>query len=299
MTRPERWAARINELVGTSADTAGGLAMPVGTDRLIIGQADGVVRCLELATGETVWTGSERHETVLQTVASSPDGRLIATSASDRMIRVWDAATGAVIARFAHPATSYDVRFSPDGERLAVACTDDTVGVYRLGSDQRIMTCEGHEAWPMSVDWSPRGDRIVSVGNDSTLRIWDATTGVELIRRELEGRSQAVAWSTTDQIAVGLEDGVIPLIDASGPLIEVVRLRPNADEIYSLQWAAGGQRLAVGAFEAVVVFDQRGGRQIARFDVDTLAHRIAWSPDATIVGASLCGDRVRLWDVPA
>jgi len=274
--------------------------MPVGSGRLVIGHADGEVVCVDLATGDIVWTGSERHEEPLQVVSSSPDGRLAATSASDHLIRVWDVATGAMIARFDHTHTAYDVRFSPDGERLATAFTDETVGVYRLGSTQRIMTGEGHESWVTAVDWSPRGDRLVSVSTDATLRLWDPTNGTELLRRELVARSEAVAWSAKDQIAVGLEDGSIPLIDASGPLIEVARLRPNAEEIFNLKWAAGGRLLAAGTGRAVVVWDDQGARQIARFDLDnTFAYRIAWSPDASFIGASLCGDRVCLWDVPA
>lgn len=267
-------------------------------DQLVIGHADGEVVCVDLATGDTIWTGSERHEEPLQVVTSSPDGRWAATSASDHVIRVWDVAAGAMIARFDHTHTAYDVRFSPDGERLATACTDETVGVYRLGNDQRITIGKGHDSWVTAVDWSPRGDRLVSVSLDATVRLWNATTGLDLIRRELVARSEAVAWSPRDHIAVGLEDGSVSLIDASGPLIEVARPRTNAGQIHCLRWAAGGRLLAAGCMEAVVVWDDYGTRELARFELDAYAYRIAWSPDATILGASLCGDRVRLWDVP-
>lgn len=315
MTRPERWAAKLNLLSGSCTDAAGGLAMPVA-DRLVIGHADGEVLCVDLASGDTVWTGSERHGEPLQVVTGSPDGWLVATSASDHVIRLWEVATGALVARLAHTHTAYDVRFSPDGTRLATACTDETVGVYRLGGDQRsssqrstriyplggdqrVLTLAGHEGWVTAVDWSPRGERIVSVSTDATLRLWDATSGSALLERELGSRSEAVAWSGLDQIAVGLEDGSILLLDASDPRREVARLCPDAEEIFSLQWAAGGRRLAAGAGKAVIVWDQQGAHQLARFDLDgTFAYRVAWSPDGSLVGASLCGDRVRLWDVP-
>lgn len=105
MTRGEPWA-RIGELAGTCADAAGAIAvLPDGT-RLMIGHADGTVRCVDLATGETVWVGGERHEPVLQALACSPDGRLVATAAEDRVVRIWDGSTGAVVGRHAHAPPS-------------------------------------------------------------------------------------------------------------------------------------------------------------------------------------------------
>ena len=39
------------------------------------------------------------------------------------------------------------------------------------------------------------------------------------------------------------------------------------------------------------------GDALARFPHDApYAHRVAWAPDGAFVAASLCGDRVRLWD---
>jgi len=87
------------------------------------------------------------------------------------------------------------VRFAPGGERLAPAGADDTVGVHRVDTGERVISCVGHEAWVQSVDWSPRGDLLASVANDATLRIWDAASGAELERRKQGARALSVAWS--------------------------------------------------------------------------------------------------------
>ncbi len=298
MTRGEPWAARINELAGTCADAAGGLAvLPCGA-RLAICQADGTVRCVELAAGDTVWFGAERHAPVLQSLACSPDGRLLATVADDRTIRVWDAATGAVIERHVLPAVAYELRFSPDGARLATAGADDSVGVYRVDGGERLVSCTGHEAWAQSVDWSPRGDRLASVSNDATLRIWDAATGAELDRRELGARAQAVAWSPSGSwLAAGLEGGEVALLDAAGPFTEAHRLRVDPDGVHGLAWDASGRRLAIAGEQAVAIWEVGSGDALTRFPHDApYAHRVAWAPDGTFVAASLCGDRVRLWE---
>jgi WD40 repeat protein len=298
MTRGERWAARINELAGTCTDAAGGLAVLPGGTRLAIGHADGTLRCVELATGDAVWFGAERHAPVLQSLAGSPDGRLLATVADDSTIRVWDAATGAALACHALPAIAFELRFSPDGARLATAGADDRVGVYRVDGGERLALCTGHEAWVQSVDWSPRGDRLASVSNDATLRIWDAASCAELERRELGARAQAVAWSPSGSwLAVGLEGGDVVLLDAAGPFAEAHRLRADPDGVHGLAWDASGRLLAIAGEQAVAIWEAGSGDALARFPHGApYAHRVAWAPDGTFVAASLCGDRVRLWE---
>jgi WD40 repeat protein len=245
-----------------------------------------------------VWFGAERHAPVLQSLACSPDGRLLATAADDCTIRVWDAATGAVIGRYAHPAVAFELRFAPDGSRLATAGADDTVGVYRVDSGERLVSCTGHEAWVQSVDWSPHGDRLASVSNDATLRIWDAATGAELERREFGARAQGVAWSPSGSwLAVGFEGGDVALLDAAGSFAEAHRLRVDPGSVSGLAWDAAGRMLAMAGEQAVATWDVGAGDALARFPHDApYAHRVAWAPDGTFVAASLCGDRVRLWE---
>jgi WD40 repeat protein len=183
MSRSELWVPAIGELAGTradGADAAGAVAvLPDGT-HLAIGHADGTVRCVDLATGETRWRGAEAHGPVLQALACSPDGRIMATAAEDRIVRLWEASTGALVDRREQRDTIFDLRFAPGGERLAAAGADDTVGILQVGTGDRVIACEGHEAWVQSADWSPRGDRLASASNDATLRIWDPLTGAEL-----------------------------------------------------------------------------------------------------------------------
>lgn len=302
MTRREPWAAaRINDLVGTCADAAGGVAVVPDGARLAIGHADGTVRCVELATGRTIWFGAERHTPVLQSLACAPDGRLLATVADDCMLRLWDVATGTVIGHHMLPAVGFELRFSPDSARLAIAGADDSVGVYRVDDGERVASGAGHEAWVQSVDWSPRGDRLASVSNDATLRIWNATGCAELERRELGARAQAVAWSPSGAwLAVGLEGGDVVLLDAAGPFTEARRLRVDPDGAHGLAWDASGQLLAIAGEQAVSIWEVGSGESITRLPHDApYAHRVAWAPDGTFVVASLCGDRVRLWETPS
>ena len=45
-----------------------------------------------------------------------------------------------------------------------------------------LLTLRGNLGGVVDVAWDPAGKRLASAGSDSTIRIWDAATGDELLR---------------------------------------------------------------------------------------------------------------------
>ncbi|MFQ5858376.1 MAG: WD40 repeat domain-containing protein, partial [Anaerolineae bacterium] len=74
------------------------------------------------------------HRSMVQEVAFSPDGQMLASGSSDHTVILWDLATRQPIGPplAGHTDEVWSVAFSPDGKRLASASLDNTVIVWDL-----------------------------------------------------------------------------------------------------------------------------------------------------------------------
>ncbi len=75
------------------------------------------------------------HPASLFTLAYSPDGRTLAAAGKDRLIHLWETASGKKRATLAgHTGTIYAVAFAPDGKTFASAGADGQVRLWDLTS---------------------------------------------------------------------------------------------------------------------------------------------------------------------
>ncbi|KZO95357.1 transcriptional repressor rco-1 [Calocera viscosa TUFC12733] len=158
-------------------------------------------------TGEKIMalideTANKNGDLYIRSVCFSPDGRLLATGAEDRQIRIWDLVRKTVLYIFeGHQQEIYSLCFSPDGRYIVSGSGDKTACVWELGDivDQVLPPspdAEGRtpatqqDAGVTSVAVSPDG-RFVACGSlDCVVRIWDVQSG-QMIER-LRGHRDSV-----------------------------------------------------------------------------------------------------------
>ncbi len=100
----------------------------------VSGSEDKTVKVWDLEAGTSVGT-LEGHQSNVHSVAISPDGTLIAsTGFQDETVRLWDWKSGTCLNVITHGVNDdpISVAFSPDGSRLVVGTTKNTIYVYRL-----------------------------------------------------------------------------------------------------------------------------------------------------------------------
>ena len=130
-----------------------------------------------------VWkveTGQERTElrrSEIRLARLSPDGRRMATAGENRVLQIWDTATGASVGQpVPHEYQITAVAFGPDGQRVVTA-NEGSVRVWDTESGSAVTPPMQHDDRVMHVVFSADGTRVLTASTDRTARVWNAASG--------------------------------------------------------------------------------------------------------------------------
>ena len=103
------------------------------------------------------------HETIVTSVAFSPDGKVLVSGSADKTLRLWDLQGKQIGDPFlGHGSAVRSLAFSPDGKVIVSGSSDQTLRLWDLLGKQISNPFLGHENIPVSFAFSPDGNPIIS-----------------------------------------------------------------------------------------------------------------------------------------
>jgi WD40 repeat protein len=288
------WGSRgLRSVLRQSESSPGGTSTPFTLERTLSGHTDGV-----------------------DTIAFSPDGKLLASGSTDsqiqaaestdKEIKLWDVASGSLRQTLAgHKRVVFGVVFSPDGKLLASCSGDKTIKLWDVASGTLKQTLSGHHSWVLSVGFSPDGEVLASGSADCSVKLWDVASGA--LRKTLTfangvgfaGWVESVAFNPDGRLlALGMGDNTVKLLDM--PIGTLGRtLTGHTNVVTCVAFSPDGKLLVSGSDDNTVkLWDVASGA--VRRTLIGHSHgvqRVAFSPDGILLASGSTDETIKLWDV--
>jgi len=237
--------------------------------RIVTASADGTARVWETRSAQPVGTllphrqnpdasletedyaiefgeSAESEPSDVLLARSSPDGRRVATACRDGVVRIWDTATGQLLAGpLAHRALIAHLRFSSDGSRLVTIATDGAARVWETQTGQPLneplpdLPGTAHD----SPNLSPDGRWIVTLSRN-TAQVSDLRSGQPVGNPMVHAAPLVTAQFSPDgnHVVLGSVDGTARIWDVETAL-PVSELLPHGGEVRHAEFSGDGQWL--------------------------------------------------------
>ena len=263
-------------------------------------------------TGQLVWSPSYEKE-AYGPIAFSPDGRSIVVGGENqvqvfRRVEIFGsradraaAGRGGFTAErvLPHNGVITDISFSPGGDRLVIASTNNTASVWDTATWQSLAILSGHTNTVRSANFRPDGEYIVTASFDNTARVWDAKTGRSI--QILSGHSGPVTRATFSpdgrSVVTASEDNSarVWLVNREVNLVEI---KGHSDGLYTASFSPDGGRAVTASQDGTArIWEVATGNEI-----HTLRHPngsiycAAFSPDGRSVATAGGDGTARIWD---
>ncbi len=239
------------------------------------------------------------HLSLIDTVALSPDGCILASGSWDHTIKVWHLATGKLL----HTLTEHygwikSVVISQDGKTLISGSADKTIKVWDLESASLKATLKGHTDAVQALAISLTGQILASGGADQKINIWDLSNGQ--IKATLQGHTDTVnsiTFSPSNKIVIsGSADKTIKIWNLSnGNLLNTLKGHSAAVNTIAIN-AQGNTLISGSADQTIKIWHPGSGKLLHTLCEHTAGvTAVAISSDGSTLASGSQDKTIKIW----
>ncbi|WP_353570146.1 WD40 repeat domain-containing protein [Candidatus Albibeggiatoa sp. nov. BB20] len=243
------------------------------------------------------------HQLTIDKAIFSPNGQYVLTLAKDHSARLWEVATGQLMAILTHNPNSsaqypMQAHFSLNNQWLVTVAGDKTAQVWDIHSGDQVYTLrQQHSDIVTSAAFSPDNQYVVTGSVDHTVRIWQFNTEqLTLVLDQYQSPIQHVQFSPNGAYILASEqNGMVSVSDATtGQLVLSVQSSAlNKQSIFS----ADSQALIVPISESDIgVWQLDTAQQIHLLPNLTKLVQIQLDLDGTQLAALYDNQTIGIWD---
>lgn len=242
------------------------------------------------------------HGGYVHSVDVSPDGRWIASGASDGTVRVWDPACGdCKDTMTGHRGYVYAVGFSADPRYLFSVGMDGQLRKWDVERGQAAGNRPAHADRVFALRVDGEHGRIFTAGMDGRIRIWDAgdmseqgeiaTGGDRIYSVSPSPDGKLVASGSTDK------DVFVWSLETKKA---VMRLRGHKDRVYAVVFAPDGKWLVSSSLDKTIrIWNLKTGKAEKKLEGhEGHVYTLALSREARYLGSGSMDKTARIWSFP-
>jgi WD40 repeat protein len=265
-----------------------------------------------------------------QTPSSIPQQLDPISAATANQLELLAALTG-------HTAGVVSLAFSPGGQYLASAGSDNTIKIWDLHTGRELISLPSRgidlnalafspsanmlassaliwdvdrgqvfqtigqgDLGPGKVAFSPDASLLAVATHYGPFFLWDVSTGQ--ILRMLDDKpgafSFSVEFSPDGTLLATSERSVVRLWEvASGQVITTLKHQEDRD-VHDVAFSPDGRFLAAGGTENdITIWDLSTGQKVQSFRQGTGMYGLAYSPDGSLLASAVADRTVKLWEV--
>ena len=198
------------------------------------------------------------------------------------------------------------IAFSQNGYMLAAALNSEratkdnrfTIHLWETPHGKLHFTLKGHTDKVNALTFTHQGHTLASASDDGTIRLWDASTGTQMLSLP-SGKTRALTFSTDGKTLASISGAAnIQLWDiATGN--KRIALIGQSSFSDALAFSIDNKILASGSRDRVILWDTTTGNKLATLKGQAYwINALAFSPDGNTLASGSEGGAIFLWHVP-